>query len=209
MTRIKICGITNLDDALAAADLGVDALGFVFYKKSPRYIEPRKASSIIFQLSPFITTVGVFVNETIENIMAIKKVTGLDIVQLHGYESPEFCRKLNTKHIKSFRVIDETSLQSISKYETNMILLDSYHKDSYGGTGKQFDWEMLKGYKIKDKKIILAGGLNPENVGIAIRRFAPDAVDVSSGVEVKPGKKDRKKMKEFLEAVKNENKFTR
>jgi phosphoribosylanthranilate isomerase len=203
MTRIKICGITNLEDALLAVDLGADALGFVFYKESKRYIKPEEAYRIISKLPPFVSTIGVFVNQELDEIKEIKEKAGFDTIQLHGDESPDFCKKLGERLIKAIRVKDSINLEEIESYPAQAILLDTYSTKSYGGTGESFRWEILKDLNTS-KRIILSGGLTPENAARAIRIANPYAVDVSSGVEEYPGKKDPEKLKKFIEAVRNE-----
>ena len=202
MTKVKICGITSFDDAISAAKFGADALGFVFYPKSPRYINIKDASLIMRKLPPFISRVGLFVNPDRELIFKILDSCELDIIQLHGDESPEFCNELPKRVIKAIRVKDSSFLDLISKYKNcSGILLDAFSPDSYGGTGKTFSWDILKEVK-KNIPIILAGGLNEKNIKIAIKKVQPYGVDVSSGVESSPGKKDHQKMKNFIRIVK-------
>ncbi|MBI3583733.1 MAG: phosphoribosylanthranilate isomerase [Nitrospinae bacterium] len=201
MIKVKICGITNLEDALYAADCGADALGFIFYPKSPRFVEITRAEEIISKLSPFITTVGVFVNQSIENIVNIVHECNINIVQLHGDETPDYCSKLPMKAIKAIRVKNEDSLKQIAGYKTSTFLLDAYSENSYGGTGKIFNWDLAikaKGYG----RIILSGGLTHDNVREAIEKVKPYGVDVSSGVEEKEGKKGKEKVREFIKRVK-------
>jgi phosphoribosylanthranilate isomerase len=202
MTKIKICGITNLDDALAAAESGADALGFVFFKDSPRAILPEKAATIIVKLPAFITAVGVFANESRDEIQKAAEVTGIDVIQLHGNESPDACR-LSRRVIKGIRVKNIESLEPLKKYEglVSAILLDTFTPHMLGGTGQVFNWEIAVEAK-KFGRIILAGGLTPENISEAIRRVKPYAVDVSSGVEMEKGKKDHQKMRLFIERAK-------
>jgi phosphoribosylanthranilate isomerase len=198
MTKVKICGITNRADALSAAEFGADALGFVFYRKSPRYIHPEQAREIISQLGPFTTPVGVFVNDEREKIEEIIEVSGIETVQLHGEESPAYCASFRgVKVIKAFRVSDEFDPERLNDYTVDACLLDAYSKAAYGGTGETFSWETARRAKAYGR-IILAGGLTPENVAQAIREVAPYAVDVSSGVEHSPGVKDREKMRALL-----------
>ena len=163
MIKIKICGITNLDDALAAADAGADALGFNFYKKSPRYIDPEKAAEIISQLPPFIMPVGVFVNEREEKIREIQQLTCMQTIQLHGDESPEFCQQFGGRVIKAFQVKDKESIKRMAHYHVGAFLLYSYRDGVHGGTGETFYWHLAVVAKTFGK-VILAGVLNPENV---------------------------------------------
>lgn len=198
--KVKICGITNLEDALAAADYGADALGFVFYKGSPRYISPEAAREIIRQLPPLITTVGVFVDETPERIEEILRHVPIDVAQLHGHEPPELCI-LSRRVIKAIRVKELSDLEPLKKYRVSAYLLDTYTPESLGGTGQIFNWDIAVAAK-EFGKVILAGGLNPENIERAIRWVRPYGVDVSSGVEEEKGKKDLKRMRLFIERAK-------
>ncbi|MBC8228174.1 phosphoribosylanthranilate isomerase [bacterium] len=202
MTKVKICGITNLDDALAAVEFGADAIGFVFVPNTPRYIESAKAAEIIARLPPFVTTVGLFVNDSQEHIKQIANQCKLNVLQLHGQESPDFCLQFNRKVIKAFRVKDQESLTVLPKYTVSAYLLDTYVKGTMGGTGVTFDWRLALDAK-KYGPVILAGGLNPENVAKAIQQVRPYGVDVSSGVEAEPGKKDHGKIKDFIAAAKS------
>ncbi len=200
MTRIKICGTTNLDDALIAVEAGADALGFIFVPNTPRYLHPDEAAKIIEELPPFITTVGLFVNAEQKEIDTIANNCSLDAIQLHGEEPPELCVTLNRRVVKAFRVKDESSLSRLHDYHVRAYLLDTYVKGTMGGTGKVFDWNLA----VKAKqygRIILAGGLNPHNIASAILRVRPYGVDVSSGVEASPGRKDPAKVKAFIGAV--------
>jgi phosphoribosylanthranilate isomerase len=201
-TKIKICGITNMEDAQAAADYGADALGFIFYKESKRYVDPEVAKSIVSALPPFITTVGVFVNHDLGEISRIKETTGIQVAQLHGDETPEFASSLPIEVIKVIRVKDKSDLDKVAQYSGQAILFDTYSDKEYGGTGESFDWKILNNLS-SEKKVVLSGGLNPENVLEAIQIVRPYAVDVSSGVEDTPGKKDHTKIKKFIEAIKN------
>ena len=204
MTKIKICGITNLEDAWLAAELGADALGFIF-AETPRRITPAKAKTIIHSLPPLVKTVGVFVNEDPSRIKKIKSECGLDLIQLHGDESPEMCRDLMPYSIKAFRIQNETSIKNIKRYQgfVRAILLDTYQKGKAGGTGRTFDWSL--GLKAKEAgiPIILSGGLGPENIQEAIRSVDPYAVDINSGIEKRPGKKDPVLMKQLMEKIKD------
>jgi phosphoribosylanthranilate isomerase len=203
MTKIKICGITNLDDAMAAADFGSDALGFVFFRESPRAISPQSAASIIAKLPAFTTTVGVFVDSPLDEIQKIVNETGIDVVQLHGDEPPESCR-LQRRVIKGIRVKSLESLEPLESYQgfVSAFLLDTFAPNMPGGTGQVFNWEIATEAK-NFGRIILAGGLTPENISEAIRRVNPYAVDVSSGVELAKGKKDHQKMRLFIERARS------
>jgi len=199
--KVKICGITNLDDALAAVDYGADALGFVFYPGSPRCVTTDKVREITTQLPPFVITVGVFVNEEPEKIREIMALANLKTLQLQGDEPPQDC-SIWTPTIKAFRVKDFIDLNPLEHYKgISAYLLDTYAPSSYGGTGQIFNWDIALEAK-RFGKIILAGGLTPENVEKAVRWVKPYAVDVSSGVEAEKGKKDLKKVKEFISRAK-------
>lgn len=199
-TKIKICGITNIEDAMAAAGAGVDALGFIFYPKSPRGVDMKTAARIIKELPPFVLSVGVFVNETPEQVNRVTAECGLDRVQLHGTEGPSYCGRVNAKVIKALRVSDIKDVDAIKDYCVSAYLLDAYQEDVHGGTGKTFDWDIAVAAK-RFGNIILSGGLTSENVQEAVRRVEPYVVDVCTGVEMKPGKKDPEKMKRFIEKV--------
>jgi phosphoribosylanthranilate isomerase len=210
MTKVKICGITNLEDARLSVKFGADALGFNFYPKSPRYITPEIARKIIEQLPKEILKVGVFVNESLEKIAEIAETAKLDALQLHGEETPEFAKELKAKTgleiIKAFRVSPEFKPGDVLKYEVEAILLDAYNPKEHGGTGETFDWEIAKRMQEIFPKMYLAGGLTHENIVTAIRNIKPFFVDVCSGVESKKGKKDKVKLINFIKSVKNENK---
>lgn len=202
MIRIKICGITNPEDALLATSLGADALGFIFFAKSPRKVAPETAREIIAQLPPFVAAVGVFVDEDAAVVQDLAARVGLDWVQLHGAESPEYCRSLGRRVIKGFRIRDEDSLPELSPYRdaVQAFLLDTYKKGQVGGTGQVFDWRLAREAK-KFGRIILAGGLTPDNVAQAIAIAQPEAVDTASGTEAEPGKKDPAKLRAFFAAI--------
>jgi phosphoribosylanthranilate isomerase len=197
MIKIKICGIISFDDAMAASEAGVDALGFNFYKKSPRFIEPSKAAEIIAQLPPFVMPVGVFVNEREDKIRDIMFTTGIKVLQFHGDERPEFCGRFAARAIKAFQVRDKESLKHMAHYHVSALLLDSYQEGVRGGTGNTFDWHLAVVAKTFGR-VILAGGLNPGNVAEAVKLVQPYAVDVAGGVEKEKGIKDHAKMKKFI-----------
>ncbi|HEX9665020.1 MAG TPA: phosphoribosylanthranilate isomerase [Thermodesulfobacteriota bacterium] len=202
MTKIKICGITNLDDAFLALDLGADALGFIFYRDSKRYISSEDALRIISKLPPFVTTVGVFVNQGVEELKSMKREIGFDLFQLHGDEEPDYCRELGNSVIKAIGVKDCINQDDIDSFPVQALLFDAYSTAEFGGTGRSFNWGLLKGIALS-KSVILSGGLTPENVAEAIDIVNPYAVDVSSGVEDYPGKKNPVKLKAFIAAVRN------
>ncbi|MFQ5686874.1 MAG: phosphoribosylanthranilate isomerase [Candidatus Scalindua sp.] len=201
MTKVKICGIKTLSDAKFAVDYGADAIGFVF-AESIRKVSKEKARAIMQKLPPFVTTVGLFVNDTAENIEAICRFCGLNAIQLHGNERPALLNKLKDfKTIKAFRIRNEKDIIPIKEYKPDAILLDGYSENKMGGAGASFDWKIVKRLRTSIP-VIVAGGLTHLNVSQAIRIANPYAVDVSSGVESKPGKKDRKLIKKFIDAVK-------
>jgi phosphoribosylanthranilate isomerase len=198
MLKIKICGITNESDAHAAIEYGADALGFVFYAKSPRSVDQERAKEIIVSLPPGITTVGVFVDEQQDRIKEIVSLVGLDVIQFHGSESAEDCN-IYDKVYKAIRIQDLSDLDQLAKYNVLAYLLDTYSPDEHGGTGKTFNWDIAVEAK-KYGNIILAGGLNPDNIEAAIKHVKPYGIDVSSGVEGKiEGIKDHSKLKLFIE----------
>lgn len=206
MTRIKICGITNLVDARDAAGLGVDFLGFVFCRQSKRYVAYPTVKKIVKALPSFVEKVGVFVNEDIELVKKIASRCGIKIVQLHGKESPEYCQQLkenNFKVIKAINLNDEEDLKKISEYQSviDYLLVDSGDEAGFGGSGNLANWELALRAKDIFPGIFLAGGLTPENVRTAIEKVNPLAVDVASGVERIPGKKDYQKMLNFVQQV--------
>jgi len=199
-TRIKVCGITRLEDAMLAVRLGVDALGFVFYERSPRFVPPPHAASIIRALPPFVSAVGLFVNPTQEEIDATLAQCPLDVVQLHGDETPEFCEAQQRRVIKALHVAGPEDLKMLPAYDC-AVLLDAKAPDGvWGGAGRSFDWSLLEGVA-HDHALLLAGGLNADNVGAALAIRQWDAVDVSSGVEAMPGLKDADKLRRFVRAV--------
>jgi len=201
MVRVKICGITTVEDALQAVEAGADAIGLVFHAESPRYVFPEQAAAIVRALPPFVQAVGLFVNADIGFVNATAAQCRLDIVQLHGEESPEYCGLVERRVVKVFRVKDITSLDPMKDYRVAGYLLDAYSPKAHGGTGTTFNWEVAKTAK-KYGPIILAGGLTPDNVRLAVESVDPYAVDVSSGVESAPGKKDHAKVREFIRRAK-------
>lgn len=200
--RIKFCGITRGEDALAAVSLGADALGFVFYAPSPRYIDVARARDIARDLPPFVCKVGLFVNASADEIDASCRAVGLDVVQYHGDETPRECARSSKPWIKAIRVRPELDIaQECARYaQASAWLFDTYDETLYGGSGKAFDWQLLPQHN--RRPIILAGGLTPDNVGQAIRSIAPYAVDVSGGIEAAKGIKDHDKMRKFIAEVK-------
>ncbi len=205
MAKVKICGITNLEDALYATKQGADALGFVFYRKSPRYIKPEIAKSIIRQLPRFIRKVGVFVNARQATIKRLATDLKLDMLQFHGDESSDFCSRFSDfKIIKAFRVKNKLCLAGLLKYDVWAYLFDTFARNKLGGTGEVFDWQLLSVSGLKDlkKTIFLSGGLNPTNVGRALKVFPAQWVDASSSLEKYPGKKDFGRIKRFIRSAK-------
>ncbi len=200
MTRIKICGITNKEDALGAVELRVDALGFIF-AESPRRVGPEIVYEIAKLLPPFISTVGVFVDEDREKVKEIADLCSLSTLQFHGEESPVYCQGFRQKIIKSFRVKDESVLKKAVSYKVDAYLLDTYLSGRSGGTGKTFNWEIAAKVKRLGVPLILSGGLNPDNIARALREVRPYAVDISSGVESKEGKKDYGKLERLVKVV--------
>jgi len=201
--RIKICGITRIEDAKVAANLGVDALGFIFYQKSPRYISPEQACDIIMQLPPMVNRVGVFVNESFDVIMEIIRMTGIDTIQLHGNETPEFCSSFTVPVIKSFSIKPETDISEFQNYKTQGFLLDTWSGQLHGGSGKTFDWNIARMACEKYNNIILAGGLGPSNLEDALRSVQPYGVDINSGVEIMPGLKNPHKIRDVVKIVRS------
>jgi phosphoribosylanthranilate isomerase len=199
--RVKICGITRRDDALTAVAAGADALGFMFYERSPRFVAVEQAAAICRELPPLVTRVGVFVGASADFIRSTASACGLGAVQLHGGESPEFCRQFALPVIKAFRIRGPESLAGLAGYDTAAVLLDSYVPGQQGGTGARFDWSLAAETATAGRPIFLAGGLTAENVAEAVRAVRPYAVDVSSGVESAPGCKDPEKVRRFIAAV--------
>ena len=203
MVKVKICGITNLEDALTAQKAGCDALGFVFTSRSKRYIPPQQAKRITRRLRKNILKVGVFINAKEKTIKNIANSCALDILQFHGKETPEFCRRFKGfMVIKAFRIKDRISRDRVLKYKTFGYLFDTYVRAQPGGTGRTFDWRLLKFTRTIKKPVFLSGGLNRNNVREAVRTVRPAWVDVSSSVESIPGQKDIRKVREFLKAAK-------
>jgi phosphoribosylanthranilate isomerase len=202
--KVKICGITNVPDALAAVEAGADALGFVFHAPSPRHVSLRAAAGIIRQLPSSVVKVGVFVNAEPDLVARAAGECGLSLLQFHGEESPEYCLQFGGMSMKAFRIRDAESLKMLSRYRTDAWLLDAYAPDKAGGTGATFNWNLAVEAKKYGRLIYLAGGLTPEIVARAVKRVQPYAVDVSSGVEAEPGKKDPAKLKAFIKAAKME-----
>lgn len=201
--KVKICGITNLPDATAAAEAGADLLGFMFYDQSPRRIFVEDAAGIISQLPPFILKVGVFVNPPEELVFRAIGECGLNLLQFHGDETPEFCTQFGLMSMKAFRIRNGESLKALGNYDTDAFLLDAYSAKGLGGTGEKFNWDLAVEAKKFGKLIFLAGGLTPENAGDAVAKVQPFGVDVSSGVESAPGKKDAEKIHRFVQAAKH------
>lgn len=203
MTQVKICGITNKEDALCAAALGAAALGFIFYPPSPRYINPDKARKIISVLPDAVVKVGVFVNEKVDEIKRVVKYCGLDIIQLQGDESPAYCREFSTfRVIKVIELKNDDDLNRALDYDVTAILVDSRHAGLYGGTGKKANWQMAEHLKHKIP-LILAGGLNEYNIAQAIKEVAPYALDICSGSESVPGKKDHAKLARIFDIIRS------
>lgn len=207
MTKVKICGITNLEDAVLAAKFGADMIGFNFFPLSKRYVDEGYAESVVERLGMPITKVGVFVDQSVDDIVSAEGIAELDVIQLHGSEGPELIAAIraetDAKIIKVFRVGPDFSEHAIRDFAVDGIMLDSYSVEQHGGTGKSFDWDIAARIAETFETVYLAGGLNPENVADAIRRVRPYAVDVASGVELAPGKKDAKKLEAFIKNAKN------
>ena len=205
LPKVKICGITNAEDAAVAVDAGADALGFVFYRKSPRYIEPTLARQIVMGLPPLVIPVGVFVDEEQQVVRNIMDDCGLALAQLHGNESATYCRELGRTVLKALRIKDRSTFLALAEFRGRAgvrgFVLDAYSDQAYGGTGQVIDWQ-LAAEVAKAANMLLAGGLTPDNVEKAIQAVRPYGVDVSSGVELAPGKKDHEKIRAFIRAAK-------
>jgi len=202
IVKVKICGLTNYEDATAALDMGADLLGFNFYSKSPRFVPQDKAKEIISKLPAFIDIAGVFVNESIEKILEIQKLCQLDWVQLHGDEDPGFCKQFfshNVKIMKAIRVKDQEDIRKADDFFTDAVLLDAFDPEKYGGTGLTFDWNVIGHI---NKRVFLAGGINPDNAAEAAG-LGVYGIDVCSGIEAEPGKKDHNKMKKLFENIRH------
>jgi len=200
IVKVKICGLTNYRDAAAAVDMGADLLGFNFYPESPRFVAPEQAAQIINKLSAFIHVVGVFVNASLDQIKEVIGECNLDWVQLHGDESPEFCESLcsiNIRTIKAIRVKNQADIKKAESFFTDAVLLDAFDPKKYGGTGLTFDWNIIGHIS---KRIFLAGGINPDNAAAAIE-LGVYGIDVCSGIEAEPGKKDHRKMKKLFKNI--------
>jgi phosphoribosylanthranilate isomerase len=205
MTQVKICGITNEEDAFCAVECGAAAIGFIFYEASPRYITPEKARLIIEKLPEKIISVGVFVNEKASAVKRIVQCCGLDFIQLHGDESGEYCQNFPPGMIiKAIELCDEKDLNKATQYNCAALLVDSRYAGLYGGTGRKANWDLALRIKSK-KQLILSGGLNEDNVKESLQIVAPQALDFNSGVEIKPGKKDHKKIARIMEIVREAN----
>lgn len=210
-TRIKMCGVTREKDVVAGIDAGLDALGFIFYQKSPRNVEPDFVRSVVAKMPPFTDCVGVFVNRDREEVEEIIEYCGLSHAQLHGSEDPKYCERIERfvspcRVVKAFRVSAESTCEEFEPYAPVIhgYLLDTYVKGNAGGTGETFDWSIIKRLNLQ-RPMILAGGLGPENVEDALHRVQPFGVDVNSGVEIEPGIKDHAKLFEFVMKVRGQN----
>ena len=201
MTQVKICGLTNLKDILKAIELGADAIGFNFYKDSPRYVSPEKVRQFCLEIPESVLKIGVFVNEDEKIVRRISQDLSLNFLQFHGDETPYYCEQFAAPYWKVFRLKDEKSLLLMQHYHCEHFLVDTYDPHTYGGTGKVGRWDLARKAK-SIGKIFLAGGLNPDNIEEALKQVHPDGVDVASGVEKEPGKKDHQKMEQFIAKVK-------
>lgn len=201
--NVKICGVTSVNDGLAAAAAGADMIGLMFYTRSPRHVPWATATAIACALPPQVVKVGVFVDPTMETVERAIAECGVSLLQFHGDEPPDFCTQFGVMSLKAFRIRDAASLGALPGYQTDAWLLDAFSPAALGGTGEKFNWELASEAKKLGRPIFLAGGLTPENVAEAVRRVQPFAVDVSSGVESTPGKKDPAKVRAFIAAVKS------
>jgi len=199
--KVKICGITSVADALAAAEAGADMIGLMFYEQSPRHITLPQAVEISRALSPYVLRVGVFVNPDEETVLRAINECGLNLLQFHGDEPSEFCTRFGVMSVKALRVRDADSLTALENFHTDAFLLDAHSRSGLGGTGEKFNWDLAIAAQKFGKPIFLAGGLTPGNVADAVKQVRPFAVDVSSGVESAPGKKDAAKVRAFITAA--------
>ena len=202
-TRVKICGITSVADGQAAAEAGADLIGLMFYEPSPRYVSLDAAAGIARALPPEVQRVGVFVNPTTELVRRAIGECQLSLLQFHGDEPPDFCTQFGLMSLKAFRIRDAASLDALPNYATDAYLLDAYSPEARGGTGEKFNWDLAVEAQKFGRPIFLAGGLTPANVAAAVKQVQPFAVDVSSGVESAPSKKDPAKVKAFIAAAKS------
>ena len=204
MVKIKMCGITNVDDARVAVEAGADALGFVMYRKSPRFVEPAVVKAIVAGLPPFVLPVGVFVNEEPDRVRTLMDDCGLALAQLHGDETAPYCQDLGRPVLKALRLKDRGTFLALAEFSGRAnvrgFLIDAFSDQAYGGTGQTVDWGLAQEVA-QSMPVVLAGGLTPVNVAEAIARVRPYGVDVSSGVELSPGKKDHRKVKAFIHAA--------
>jgi phosphoribosylanthranilate isomerase len=202
--KVKVCGITSYEDAVMVLDQGVDALGFNFFPPSPRYLKPADARSILRRLPPFVTTVGLFVNVAdADQVSEMATAAAVQVLQLHGDETPDYCRRFaNWPLIKALRIGGNEIPRDLDAYSVQAFLLDAKDDALFGGTGRSFDWKLARDIQ-RIRPIILAGGLRPDNVREAIRVVAPYGIDVCSGVESAPGKKDVNKLRQFMNEVRN------
>ncbi len=200
--KVKICGITSVADGLAAAEAGADMIGLMFYEHSPRQLSLSAAAEIARALPPFVVKVGVFVNPPADLVLRAMGDCGVSLLQFHGEEPPEFCTQFGAMSMKAFRVRDASSLATLPQYQTDAWLLDAFSPNAHGGTGAKFNWDLAVEAMELGRPIFLAGGLTPENVAEAVRAVQPFGVDVSSGVESAPGKKDHAKVRAFIQAAK-------
>ncbi|HSA62468.1 MAG TPA: phosphoribosylanthranilate isomerase [Nitrospiraceae bacterium] len=204
MVKVKICGITNAEDAEIAVGAGADALGFIMYRKSPRFVEPATARTIIAALPPFVLPIGVFVNESADRVRTLMDECGFTLAQLHGDESASYCENLKRPALKALRLKDRATFLALAEFQGRAqvrgFVIDAFSDQAYGGTGQTVDWT-LAAEAARSAPILLAGGLTPSNVAAAIRQVRPYGVDVSTGVEESPGKKDPARVKAFIEAV--------